>query len=77
MAAHEPKSLESVTPVLVKLLLMTALVVCLVGLVVAVALSPAIVASAYRTRDLSHAGDIGQAYEAASALLAVVALCVI
>lgn len=59
-------------------MVVAAAAITFVGTVISVVLSPTAIAETYRDdRDYSRAGDIGQAYGAASALLATVALGVV
>jgi hypothetical protein len=74
VAIPERHSLDGVAQALRKLLTIAALVGCVVGISTLVAISPLLVRAAYHGSDWEQQGNIGQAYGAASALLAALAL---
>jgi hypothetical protein len=78
METRESKPLERVAQVLAKLLFIVVLIAGIVGISVAAALSPMIIMSAYGAdADWVEVANIGQAYGAASAMLASLALGVV
>src|SRR6266508_4512958 len=77
MAMREIHSLDGMTRVAAKLLIIAAVLGCLAGAVCVVALTPVIVASIYDSQDLAKLANIGETYGAATAILSATALVVV